>query len=102
MHGSTGSPRQTPHRCCSGCVACWCCSRSSLCVTGNDGSSNYSAGPVELIDIGLNLAHDSFDADRDAVLARARAAGVVQMVITGSSEESTAKARELARLHPGM
>jgi TatD DNase family protein len=57
---------------------------------------------VELIDIGLNLAHDSFDADRDAVLARARDAGVAQMVITGSSEDSTAKARELARAHPGV
>jgi TatD DNase family protein len=57
---------------------------------------------VELIDIGLNLAHDSFDADREVVLARAREAGVVQMVITGSSEESTAKARALARTHPGI
>lgn len=56
---------------------------------------------LELIDIGLNLAHDSFDADREAVMARARDAGVAQMVITGSSEESTAKARDLARAHPG-
>ena len=56
---------------------------------------------MELIDIGMNLAHDSFDADRDQVLERARQAGVVQMVITGSSEESTAKARDLARSHPG-
>jgi TatD DNase family protein len=55
----------------------------------------------ELIDIGINLAHDSFDADRDAVMRRARDAGVVQMVVTGSSEESTAKALELARAHPG-
>jgi len=57
---------------------------------------------VELIDIGINLAHDSFDADRDAVLARARAASVVQMVITGSSEESSARALELARAHPNV
>jgi TatD DNase family protein len=57
---------------------------------------------MELIDIGINLAHDSFDADRDAVLARARDAGVVQMIVTGSSEESTAKACDLARAHPGM
>jgi TatD DNase family protein len=57
---------------------------------------------MELIDIGINLAHDSFDADRDAVLARARSAGVVQMIITGSSEESTAKARTLARTHAGV
>ena len=55
---------------------------------------------MELIDIGVNLAHDSFDADRDAVMARARDAGVVQMVVTGSSEESNAKALSLARAHP--
>src|SRR6185437_17009214 len=30
-----------------------------------------------LIDVGINLAHDSYDHDRDAVLARAEAAGVV-------------------------
>ncbi|HTU67077.1 MAG TPA: TatD family hydrolase [Steroidobacteraceae bacterium] len=59
------------------------------------------SGP-ELVDIGLNLAHDSFDADRDAVLARAREHGVVQMVITGSSEESSRGAVALARAHPGV
>ncbi len=56
---------------------------------------------MEFIDIGANLAHDSFDADRDHVLQRAREAGVVQMVITGSSEESNANALALARVHPG-
>jgi TatD DNase family protein len=56
---------------------------------------------VPLIDIGINLAHDSYDADRDAVLARARAAGVTQMVLTGSSLASTARAIELARAQPG-
>src|SRR6185437_6440064 len=48
-----------------------------------------------------NLAHDSYDADREAVLARAEAAGVVQMVITGSSGPSTHRAIELARTHEG-
>jgi TatD DNase family protein len=56
---------------------------------------------MELIDIGANLAHDSFDTDRAAILQRAAAAGVVQIVVTGSSEESTGKAIELARAHPG-
>jgi TatD DNase family protein len=56
---------------------------------------------MQLIDIGINLAHDSFDADRDHVIERARQAGVVQMVVTGSSEESTRKAIDLARTHPG-
>jgi TatD DNase family protein len=53
-----------------------------------------------VIDIGANLAHDSFDADRDAVLARARDAGVDVIVVTGSSAESSRKALELARAHP--
>jgi TatD DNase family protein len=57
---------------------------------------------MQLIDIGANLAHDSFDADRDAVMARAAAAGVVQMVVTGSSEDTTGKAIELARSRPGV
>jgi TatD DNase family protein len=57
---------------------------------------------VELIDIGANLSHDSFDTDREAVLERARVAGVAQIVVTGSSESSTRQAIELARAHPGI
>jgi TatD DNase family protein len=56
---------------------------------------------MQLIDIGANLTHDSFDHDRDAVLARARAAGVVQMVVTGASRENSPQALALARAHPG-
>jgi len=56
---------------------------------------------MQLIDIGINLTHASFDADRDAVIERAVRAGVVQMIITGSSGESTRKALELARNSPG-
>jgi len=55
-----------------------------------------------LIDIGANLAHDSFDEDRDAVLARAREAGVAAMVVTGSTLGDTEKAIALCRRHPGM
>jgi TatD DNase family protein len=57
--------------------------------------------PAALIDIGINLAHDSYDADRDAVLARAAQAGVVQLIVTGSSLASTRGAIALARAHPG-
>lgn len=56
---------------------------------------------MQFIDIGINLAHDSFDADRDEVIARAADAGVVQMVITGSSGQSTRGAIELAMTYPG-
>jgi len=58
--------------------------------------------PPELVDIGVNLAHDSFDADREAVMQRAAQAGVVQMVVTGSSVDATRKAIELARSRPGV
>jgi TatD DNase family protein len=55
----------------------------------------------ELIDIGANLAHDSFDEDLDRVLERAAEAGVAHIVVTGSSHESNARALELARRYPG-
>src|SRR5690349_12382596 len=57
--------------------------------------------PAEFIDIGVNLAHDSFDADRDAVMQRAADAGVRQMIVTGASEDGTSKAIGLARTHAG-
>ncbi|MFC4729128.1 TatD family hydrolase [Coralloluteibacterium thermophilus] len=57
---------------------------------------------MQLIDIGANLTHESFDPDRDAVLARARAAGVGRMVVTGASREHSPRALELARAHPGV
>ena len=56
----------------------------------------------DIIDIGANLAHDSFDDDRDAVLERARDAGVSRLVITGSSDDSNRGALQLARQHPGV
>jgi len=57
---------------------------------------------MELIDIGVNLAHDSFDTDRAAVMQRAAAVGVTQMVVTGASVDSTRKAIDLALAHPGV
>lgn len=57
---------------------------------------------MRLIDIGANLTHDSFDRDRDAVLQRARAAGVARMIVTGASREHSPRALALARAHPGV
>ena len=54
---------------------------------------------MQLIDIGVNLAHDSFDHDRQQVLERARAAGVTPMVVTGSCHQSSLQALQLARSH---
>jgi len=57
--------------------------------------------PPPLVDIGVNLAHRRFDADRDQVLQRARAAGVTRQVITGTSVAASRVAAALAQLHPG-
>ena len=55
-----------------------------------------------LIDIGANIAHDSFDDDRDTVLQRALDAGVTRIVITGSSDGSNVAAAALAEARPGV
>ena len=55
---------------------------------------------MELIDIGCNLTHDSFDRDREAVIEAAHEAGVVQMIITGASAEGSLEAVKLAQTWP--
>jgi TatD DNase family protein len=52
-----------------------------------------------LVDIGANLTHDSFDADRNEVIQRAREAGVGRMIITGSSAKGSRDAVALAESH---
>lgn len=57
---------------------------------------------LRLVDIGANLAHESFGHDLDDVLARARDAGVETIVITGSCAASNETALQLARQHRGV
>lgn len=57
---------------------------------------------TRLIDIGVNLAHDSFDADRDEVIERAASVGVTRMIVTGTSVTMSARAAELAASRPGL
>jgi TatD DNase family protein len=56
---------------------------------------------MQLIDIGINLTHDTFDPDREQVVARAKAVGVDTLIITGSSVEGSRAAADLAATHPG-
>ncbi len=58
--------------------------------------------PPALIDIGINLAHDSFDHDRVELIERARQAGLVAMVVTGSSVESSEQAIALCQQWPQL
>lgn len=53
-----------------------------------------------LVDIGANLTNPSFRDDLNEVLDRAASAGVAQIVVTGTDEESSTKAAELAAQHP--
>ncbi len=58
-----------------------------------------SQSRTPLVDIGANLAHDSFNDDFDQVLERAREAGLVAMLVTGSSVASSRRSLELAEQH---
>lgn len=58
--------------------------------------------PPDLVDIGVNLTHESFARDLPQVLERALGVGVRQMVVTGASRRGSAAALALARAHPGL
>ena len=51
---------------------------------------------MQLIDIGINLTHDSYDADRAEVVARAVAAGVTTLIVTGATLAGSECAARLA------
>ncbi len=55
-----------------------------------------------LIDIGANIADNSFDVDRAEMMQRAADAGVQRIVITGSSDGSNLRAAGLAEQSPGI
>lgn len=55
---------------------------------------------MEWIDICVNLTHDSFKGDREAVLDRATEAGVRWLLVTGSDEKESRRSLELADRHP--
>ncbi|MDH4055990.1 MAG: TatD family hydrolase [Gammaproteobacteria bacterium] len=57
---------------------------------------------AKLVDIGANIAHSSFDDDREAMMRRATDAGVTRIIVTGSSDESNVRAAELAEQSPGV
>lgn len=55
-----------------------------------------------LIDIGVNLTDKRFRADRDAVITRARAAGIGALIVTGTRLAVSEEALALAAQHPGL
>jgi TatD DNase family protein len=55
-----------------------------------------------LIDSHVNLHHESFDADREAVIARAREAGVALMITICDKIENFAKVVAISNAHEGV
>jgi len=55
---------------------------------------------IELVDVGVNLTNKSLLQDIDAVMQRAREAGVMQMVVTGTSITESRQAIELCEQYP--
>ncbi|MFP3043457.1 TatD family hydrolase [Treponema primitia] len=51
---------------------------------------------MQLIDIGINLMHRSFDRDREGVILAAENAGVSPLIITGASEQDSQAAARFA------
>jgi TatD DNase family protein len=54
-----------------------------------------------LIDTHCHLSHERFDADRDAIIAGARAAGVERMITIGTGTADARRCLEIAAGHPG-
>ncbi len=55
-----------------------------------------------LIDSHCHLQHEAFDADREAVIERAREAGIQRILVPGYDLPSSEAAIVLARQHPGL
>lgn len=55
-----------------------------------------------LIDIGANLTHPAFHADLPDVMARARAAGVAAVIVTGTSVPESTAALAMAKSNDGI
>jgi TatD DNase family protein len=58
--------------------------------------------PPVLVDIGANLTNKAFRADLEAVLERAREAGVTRMVVTGTTLQESEAAAEMAAARPDV
>lgn len=57
---------------------------------------------MNLVDIGLNLMHKSYNTDREIVVERAVSSGVTTMIITGTSLRSSIQAADYAKKHFGV
>lgn len=57
---------------------------------------------MELIDIGVNLMHTSFNQDRSSVIIRAKEKGISKQIITGTSVKNSIDAFEYIKKFPAQ
>jgi len=57
---------------------------------------------MEFVDSHVHLADPAFDADRDAVIERARSAGASALVCIGESLDAARRCRAIAERFPGL
>ena len=57
---------------------------------------------MELIDIGLNLMHKSYNKDRREIILNGDKVGVKKAIITGTSINSSIEALDYASNYPGV
>jgi TatD DNase family protein len=79
--------------------------RAAGCCRGRRGGGELSRrrGPERLegiVDSHCHLQHAAFDADREAVIGRAREAGITRILVPGWDVGSSEAALELASRHP--
>src|SRR5262249_31918746 len=71
-------------------------------VAGHEPPKPHPHPPVNRqLSPGLNLTHRSFQSDREAVIRRAVAAGVIRLVNTGTTIRGSQGGLALSRAHPG-
>lgn len=56
----------------------------------------------DLIDIGANLGHPSYQADLGDVILRAKQAGLSKIMVTGTSEKISQECEKLVSGYPGF
>src|SRR5438132_344763 len=72
-----------------------------LSSSGSEADRTPMTSPPELVDIGVNLTHRSFQPDRQQVVERAFAAGVRTMIVTGTDVAGSRAGITLAAQYPG-
>jgi TatD DNase family protein len=66
-----------------------------------DNNGNRNSNKYDLIDIGVNLMHRSFNKDREELIQNAKNLGVTPLILTGTTERSSSQAKNYVQKFNG-